>query len=155
MRIPSAPVGFRFRPSGEEIIEYLLKTVTGNALPEVFFECDLYSEDEVWKSLFLETKASELYVFTKLPKKTGQKRAVRTVGMKATWRSSADNKVTTWDGVHIGSKRTFSYLAKSGGSLGFLMDEYRLDGVLGVVHPAEGESVICCIRKDSKSSGDA
>ncbi|CAL1393415.1 unnamed protein product [Linum trigynum] len=171
MRISGTAAGVRFEPEDDQSITYLLDKVMGNALPfNPVIDCDLYGEDEAWKKLFVETGESELYFFTRLRKAKTKKgelggggRVERTVGSKATWRSSKDDPVfLPGQNVQIGSKRTFTYRpnqrsAAAGGEVvgrrkdggdGFSMTEYRLDGVLGCVAT---DLVMCSVRRKEGS----
>ncbi|CAL1388585.1 unnamed protein product [Linum trigynum] len=180
MRISGTATGVRFEPEDDQIITYLLDKVMGNALPSnPVIDCDLYGEDEAWKKLFVETGESELYFFTRLRKAKTKKgelgcgggggggRAERTVGSKATWRSSKDDPIfLPGQNVQIGSKRTFTYrlnqrsaaageevaARKKDAGDGFSMTEYRLDGVLNCVAT---DLVMCSVRrKESRASSE-
>ncbi|CAI0459992.1 unnamed protein product [Linum tenue] len=155
MRISGTAAGVRFEPEDDQIITYLLDKVMGNALPfNPVIDCDLYGEDEAWKELFVETGEPELYFFTRLrkAKTNGGGRVERTVGSKATWRSSKDDPVfLPGQNVQIGSKRTFTYRpnqrsAAGGGEV--VPTEYRLDGVLGCVAT---DLVMCSVRRKEGS----
>ncbi|CAI0445335.1 unnamed protein product [Linum tenue] len=159
MRISGTATGVRFEPEDDQIITYLLDKVMGNALPSnPVIDCDLYGEDEAWKKLFVETGESELYFFTRLrkAKTNGGGRAERTVGSKATWRSSKDDPIfLPGQNVQIGSKRTFTYRLNQRSAAagdGFSMTEYRLDGVLNCVAT---DLVMCSVRrKESRASSE-
>ncbi|CAI0557687.1 unnamed protein product [Linum tenue] len=165
MRITGTAPGVRFEPEDDQIISYLLDKVTGKDLPQnPVIDCDLNGEDEAWKELFVETGESELYFFTRLRRvKTnkgeigcgggGGGRAERTIGSKATWRSSKDDPIFLPGGsVQIGSKRAFTYRPNQSSAAarkketgdGFSMTEYRLDGVFDSVAT---DLVMCSVRR--------
>ena len=100
-----------------------------------------------------------LYFYTKLTKKKEKgKRVVRTTEF-STWRAQKDVKVYDYndeddkevrDGFnqkeqrHIGSKRTFTFVAKKGffPNARWTMHEYRLDGIYGNI--TNNVSCCCC-----------
>ena len=141
--------GYRFLPTELELIRcYLLNKVIGNPIPGLdnhvmnpVIECDLYGDPTIWMNIFEETGMKCLYFYTKLKikKKMGKKseenngnRVERSTEW-GTWRGQSDGKVCQ-NRIHVGSKRSFTYGAKKGfnaNNSGWVMYEYRLDGIYG------------------------
>lgn len=164
--------GYRFLPTELELIRfYLLNKVTGNPIPGLdnhvmnpVIECDLYGDPTIWMNVFEETGMKCLYFYTKLKikKKMGKKsdenngnRVERSTEW-GTWRGQSDGKVCQ-NRIHVGSKRSFTYGTKKGfnaNNSGWVMYEYRLDGIYGN-HPNQHNYVICMIKKkSSKQKGN-
>ena len=124
------PPGFIFRPHQRDLLEYyLLRNVTGKPLPSnnPVKDIDVYGDPKVWTKLFQSSGMQTLYFYTKLTKKKEiGKRVVRATEF-GTWRAQKDAKLYDHsdeddeegcDGFnqkeqrHIGSKRTFTFVAK-------------------------------------------
>lgn len=140
------PKGFRFNPTDDElIVHYLFYKVYDEELlpPNVVSECNLYENEETWQKKFDETGEKTLYFFTQLKKKTEKgSRIERSAGQSGTWKCQKDHKIylplQDDDGrkhsskkTHIGSMRKFSFVpnSKTNNEYGWVMHEYRLDGV--------------------------
>ncbi|KAL3631748.1 hypothetical protein CASFOL_024732 [Castilleja foliolosa] len=151
------PIGFRFDPSDEEKIKYLVQKVTGSrSMPlcdDVIGTADLYGEKEPWQ-IFRDSEDKERYFFTEL-KKVGKKRICRNVG-SGTW-SNKGQKVPIYGSNNklIGHKRCFRYETKKEGdrnnssSCKWLLKEYTLpDNVLR----KEFKDYAFCVLKKKKGS---
>ncbi|THG23635.1 hypothetical protein TEA_014907 [Camellia sinensis var. sinensis] len=126
-------VGYKFKPSDIELIEYyLLNKITNQPLPVQghVIECDVYDEKQM--SNIFNTVKTNLYVFTQLKKKSGKgKRIDRTVGKMGTWKAiDAPKPIEDDHGRVIGGKRSLDYENKerSGEHGAWNMKEYSLDG---------------------------
>ncbi|CAN0925922.1 NAC transcription factor NAM-1 [Linum grandiflorum] len=118
MKIKNLGVGYRFKPSDQDLILTYLFPLAIRVTPFTgIIECDLYSPDEPWKSHFHnEVNESELYFFTKKKKKKKNekgKRVERSFG-NCLWRSQKEEEeiVYTDDDMNksiIGFKRSFTY----------------------------------------------
>nr|POE88662.1 nac domain-containing protein 26 [Quercus suber] len=132
--IMGLPPGFIFHPHQRGLLEYyLLKKVTGKPLPSnnPVKDIDVYCDPKVWTKLFQSTGIQTLYFYTKLTKRKEKgKRVVRATEF-GIWRAQKDVKVFDHDHNdeddeegrdgfnkkeqrHIGSKRTFTFVAKKG-----------------------------------------
>ncbi|CAL1388510.1 unnamed protein product [Linum trigynum] len=128
MRISGITPGVQFEPTDDQIVTYLLDKVMEMLCPKIRLKK-------------AKAKNGEL--------DGGGGRAERTVGFKATWRSSKDDPIfLSGQEVQIGLKWTFTYLPnlrsaaprnKEAGD-GFSMTEYRLNGVAI-------DLVICSVRR--------
>ncbi|XP_075660687.1 NAC domain-containing protein 1-like [Castanea sativa] len=170
------PPGFIFRPHQRDLVEYyLLRKVTGNPLPSnnPVKDIDVYGDPKVWTKLFHSSGIQTLYCYTKLTKKKEKgKRVVRATEF-GTWRAQKDVKVydhsdeddeevRDGDGFnhkeqrHIGSKRTFTFVAKKGlfPNARWTMHEYRLDGIYANTTNND-DFVLCQINKFKKQRGFA
>ncbi|CAN0922223.1 NAC domain-containing protein 68 [Linum grandiflorum] len=172
MKIKNLGVGFRFKPSDQDLIlTYLFPlairaTVNPNHPPPPYdgiMECDLYSPDEPWKIHFKnEVNESEFYFFTKQKKKKNEKgkRVDRSFG-NCVWKSQKEEGLVYKDGdmneTTIGFKRSFSYkfikrdhpaTSSSSEEGDWVMYEFRLAKVLTDKYCGGIEDyVICCVKK--------
>ncbi|KAI9156777.1 hypothetical protein LWI28_012061 [Acer negundo] len=155
-----APLGFRFRPSDEELVkDYLLKKVRGQQLPCNGIQfCDLYGDKSPWE-IFLHGTDHELlekdhrfYVFTTL-KKAGLQRVSRVAGCgtwhgdKKTVKIYADKK--NKKGL-IGYKKNFTFKLKTGSKKSqWIMHEFSLAGesLMGIHHNS-CDFVLCRLKKN-------
>ena len=160
--IMGLPPGFIFHLHQRDLLEYyLLKKVIGKSLHSnnPVKDIDVYDDPKVWTKLFQSSGMQTLYFYTKLTKKKEKgKRVVRAIEF-GTWRAQKDVKVYDYndeddvevrDGFnqkeqrHIGSKRTFTFVAKKGffPNARWTMHEYRLDGIYGNI--TNNVSCCCC-----------
>nr|UBT01632.1 NAC transcription factor 28 [Litchi chinensis] len=151
------PVGVRFNPTDQQlIVDYLLNKVQGKPLPSstAIIDCDIYGEGHAWRQLFEESEENSLYFFTRLKKKTEKGKRIDRVTDCGTWKGQQRDKEIFSDGgrkVHIGSKRSFSFIPKKGvqetrGK--WVMHEYRLEGCL--LDRKNNFYVLCRINRKSK-----
>jgi len=104
------PVGFRFRPSDEELItNYLLNKVKGEPLPwDDILESDMYGEKSLWQICGdLCDQEENLYFFTRL-KKLSKNRVARTTGY-GVWHENSSDNVYDNQGNIIGAKKTVMF----------------------------------------------
>ncbi|KAL3510614.1 hypothetical protein ACH5RR_030015 [Cinchona calisaya] len=160
MMVESTPIGFYFRPSGEELINLLSLKVTNQKLPHnTVVEKTLYGNDaEPWKvfndddnwQIFDESGRDNtkriLYVFTKLSRMSANKIA-RTAGF-GTWEGQSKAKDVLNDGGDqvIGSMKMLNFVLNSGSEAiknGWIMHEYSL-------REGSNDYVICRIIRDDK-----
>ncbi|KAJ4700900.1 NAC domain protein [Melia azedarach] len=153
METPSSlPSGCHFKPTDEELImNYLLKKVTKQSLPsEMVHECDLYGDEKIWQSKFEDSGEKGLYFFANLRCKKTENgvRIKRSTASGGTWKAAHFQKIMYDQRVHVGSKRTFSYVAKQRSSAEnkWTMTEYRLDGSL-LADAKDSYYVLCQVRK--------
>ncbi|XP_028116265.1 NAC domain-containing protein 68-like [Camellia sinensis] len=150
------PLGFKFFPSDQELIHYLLQKSTARPLPcdNVIKDYDLYGEKEP-STIFDGAEANIHYIFTILKKKTKKGARVDRTAGTGTWKG-VDASKPIYDGNRrlIGSKKNFVYLTKSKTKGGWNMVEYNLEGIaekhalkLGKVT----DYVICRITKNAIS----
>nr|UBT01623.1 NAC transcription factor 19 [Litchi chinensis] len=156
------PVGCRFDPTDQQLIlDYLLNKVNNNPLPSptAVIDCDVYGEGIAWRRLFEESEEDSLYFFTKLKKKTGKGKRVDRVTDCGTWKGQQRDKEIYTHGdqrVHIGSKRSFSFVPKKGFQENrgkWVMHEYRLEGCL--LDKKNNFYVICRIKKKRSKRSNA
>nr|XP_027088509.1 NAC domain-containing protein 91-like [Coffea arabica] len=166
------PIGFRFRPSEEELIFLLWLKVT-NQLDEtdhvkkkiLYGEgaepWDVLGDDDVcWQFYDDSGKGAStkrmVYVFTKL-KKLSSKKTARTTSL-GTWDEETksypvEDMIT---GEEIGSRRMLSYVLNSGSkgvNGGWIMHEYLVDGAsLNGLNSSHNTDYVPCrtIKDDSK-----
>ncbi|KAK2634824.1 hypothetical protein Ddye_029616 [Dipteronia dyeriana] len=155
-----APLGFRFRPSDEELVkDYLLKKVRGQQFPWNGVQiCDLYGDKPPWE-IFLHGTDHELlekdhkfYVFTKL-KKAGQKRVSRVAGC-GTWHGDKRTVMIYADKKNksglIGFKKNFTFKVKNGSKKShWIMHEFSLAGesLMGIDYKS-CDFVLCRLKKN-------
>ncbi|KAL7184798.1 hypothetical protein ACSBR2_026856 [Camellia fascicularis] len=144
-------VGYKFKPSDIELIEYyLLNKIINQPLPMQghVIECDVYDEKQM--SNIFNTVKTNLYVFTQLKKKSGKgKRIDRTVGKMGTWKAiDAAKPIEDQRGRVIGGKRSLDYENKerSGEHGAWNMKEYSLDGAsLARINDLKLKDYVLCI----------
>ncbi|GER29462.1 NAC domain containing protein 2 [Striga asiatica] len=155
--------GFRFRPTDDECIAYLLGFVTGNSPPSHGFIsiADLYGQTEPW-DLFENSEVKSggcRYFFTKL-KKVGAKkgrsyqRYSRNVGAGGNWSNKGQKSdIIGPKGNIIGHSRTFRYQPRNSDHVGptrgeWALKEYSLpEGtVLGLDEDLR-DYVLCLLKK--------
>ena len=166
------PIGFRFRPSEEELISLLWLKVT-NQLDEtdhvkekiLYGEgaepWDVLGDDDVrWQFCDDSGKGAStkrmVYVFTKL-RKLSAKKTARTAGL-GTW--DGETKSYPVEGMitgeKIGSRKMLSYVLNFGSigvKGGWIMHEYSLDGAsLNELNSSHNIDYVLCriIKDDSK-----
>ncbi|GFZ05700.1 hypothetical protein Acr_17g0012720 [Actinidia rufa] len=147
------PVGFLFRPTDKEVINYyLLKKQIGEELPlnGVIQERDVYSE-EVLSEVFRSSE-THVYFFTQLKKKyVNGSNHDRTVG-KATWRSESVDDIRVDEKTVIGKKRVLDYI--NPGSVehrDWSMKEYSLDGILLELPQTSSDYVVCLLEEKERA----
>ncbi|CAL5353913.1 unnamed protein product [Camellia sinensis] len=154
--IMTIPLGFKFFPSDQELIHYLLQKSTARPLPcdNVIKDYDLYGEKEP-STIFDGAEANIHYIFTILKKKTKKGARVDRTAGTGTWKG-VDASKPIYDGNRrlIGSKKNFVYLTKSKTKGGWNMAEYNLEGIaekhalkLGKIT----DYVICRVTKNAIS----
>ena len=156
------PLGFISRPHQRELLEYyLLRKVTGKPLPSnnPVKDIHVYGDPKIWTKLFQSSGMQTLYFYAKLTKKKEKGKRVMRAAEFGTLRAQKDVKVYDYndeddeemrDGFnqkeqrHIGSKRTFTFVAKKGffPNARWTMHEYRLDGIYGNI--TNNVSCCCC-----------
>ncbi|CAA0820158.1 NAC domain-containing protein 78 [Striga hermonthica] len=162
------PMGFRFSPTDEECIRYLLGFVTGNPLPshDHISTADLYGDSEPW-DLFGDSAAAAgcRYFFTRLKRVGGGatsagRRFSRNVG-QGTWSNKGQKSdVFCGKGGLIGHTRSFRYEPRKSPAKGpargrWALKEYALaeDPVMeGRVVMAD--YVLCLLKKKKKNFDD-
>jgi hypothetical protein len=147
------PLGFRFRPTDEELIfEYLLRKVRGEELPwDGIPEFDLYG-DKAPSQIFGDLGGREeekYYLFTRIKKFS--KRVARTAG-GGTWHEGYCSQIYDSSGQFlIGLNKQFCFKVGHGSSMkktDWIMHEFSLSGAL-----LEGEQersstwVLCTVHK--------
>lgn len=150
------PVGFKFRPSDQELIEhYLYSKVFELPIPcDIVRECDLYGSQEpweIWESFGGPglNADEDLYFFTRLKKKTSKgSRICRIIGSGAWQGEDAGSQIVSPCQVVIGLKKRYRYENKGCRDSGcWIMHEYSLDSsVLG--QKKDTDYVLCRIRKN-------
>ncbi|GER33323.1 NAC domain containing protein 2 [Striga asiatica] len=160
------PLGFRFSPTDEECIRYLLGFVTGNPLPSHnhISVDDLYGESEPWDLFGSSAAAGCRYFFTRLKRVGGgstaaARRYSRNVG-QGTWSNKGQkSEVFCGKGGLIGHTRSFRYQPRKSPARGpargrWALKEYALaeDRVMKgrVVRP----DYVLCLLKKKKNGGD-
>lgn len=146
------PVGFRFRPSDEEIIiGYLLKKVRGQELSwDGIHEFDLYGEKAPWEMFDgLHGEEEKHYLFTSLKKFS--KRVARTAGC-GTWHEGYCNQIYDSQGQHvIGLNKQFCFKVKHGlctKKSDWIMHEFSLAGIfLAGEQERSSTWVLCTVHK--------
>jgi hypothetical protein len=126
---PFLPVGFRFRPSDEELVrDYLLKKVKGEELPwDGIGECDLYGEKPPWQ-ICGDQEDEKVYFFARL-KKLSKSRVARTAG-SGVWHENSSHHTYDEEGDVIGSRKLFCFKVKDGSTM---MHEFSLVGSMNRV----------------------
>ncbi|KAL3644152.1 hypothetical protein CASFOL_012084 [Castilleja foliolosa] len=168
-----AILGFRFKPSDEEKIVYLLRKVTGMLPGNDLIgtrTADLYGEQEPW-DIFGDSQEDEQYLFTTL-KKVGNKkkknndeykRFTRNVGKGGTW-SNKGQKIPILGkrGGLIGHKKCFRYVAKNGDDRIngiWLLKEYTLPDNIAAknvkVKEEYKDCVLCVLKRKMKKKKNA
>ncbi|OMO51554.1 No apical meristem (NAM) protein [Corchorus capsularis] len=140
MALESLAPGFRFRPTGEVILQsYLRPLINGEKLPfDILTEADIYGDKEPWK-LFNPQHSHSYWVFTQLKKKrnsdsdsdsvtkqTKKKKIItrktnkkkegdsyydRTAGC-GFWKARYCNDIVSSDGEKIGFDREYTFKLK-------------------------------------------
>ena len=158
--IMGLPLGFISRTHQRDLLEYyLLRKVTGKPLPSnnPVKDIHVYGDPKIWTKLFQSSGMQTLYFYAKLTKKKEKGKRVMRAAEFGILRAQKDVKVYDYndeddeevrDGFnqkeqrHIGSKRTFTFVAKKGffPNARWTMHEYRLDGIYGNIT----NNVSCC-----------
>ncbi|XP_059451194.1 NAC domain-containing protein 83-like [Corylus avellana] len=145
------PLGFRFRPTDEELIfGYLLKKVRGEELPwNGIPEFDLYG-DKAPSQIFGDLGGREeekYYLFTRIKKFS--KRVVRTTGGE-TWHEGYSSQIYDSSGQFvIGLNKQFCFKVGHGSSMkktDWIMHEFSLSGALQE-WDLSSTWVICTVHK--------
>jgi hypothetical protein len=144
------PVGFRFRPSDEELVrDYLLKKVKGEELPwDGIDECDLYGEKPLWQ-ICGDQEDEKVYFFARL-KKLSKSRVARTAG-SGVWHENASHHIYDEEGEVIGSRKLFCFKVKDGSTMkrsDWVMHEFSLVGE----HEQSTKWVLCTLQKKGSES---
>ncbi|KAL3631861.1 hypothetical protein CASFOL_024845 [Castilleja foliolosa] len=157
------PIGFRFNPSEEEKLKYLVQKISGcKSMPpcdDFISTIDLYGEKNPWQ-IYGDSEDKERYFFTEL-KKVGKKRICRNVGT-GTW-SNKGQKVPIYGSNNkiIGHKRCFRYESKkeeeeedrnNSSSCKWLLKEYALPD--NVMRKEFKDYAFCVLKKKKKGSNN-
>ncbi|KAL3633025.1 hypothetical protein CASFOL_026009 [Castilleja foliolosa] len=160
------PLGFRFHPSEEEMMKYLLQKVT-QTLPcnvdNFIGTADLYGHKEPWDIFGGDSEDKERYFFTEL-KKVGKKkpgqRISRNVG-DGYWSNKGQKSPiygTNREGL-VGYKRCFRYESKNDDndrSGIWLLKEYVLaDNVKRRVKEEFQDYALCVLKRKEKGRGSS
>jgi len=144
------PVGFRFRPSDEELVrDYLLKKVMGEELPwDGIGECDLYGEKPPWE-ICGDQEGEKVYFFAKL-RKLSKSRVARTAG-SGVWHENSSHNIYDEEGDVIGARKLFCFKVKDGSTMkrsDWIMHEFSLVGE----HEQSANWVLCTLQKKGSES---
>jgi len=144
------PVGFRFRPSDEELVrDYLLKKVMGEELPwDGIGECDLYGEKPPWE-ICGDQEGEKVYFFAKL-RKLSKSRVARTAG-SGVWHENSSHHIYDEEGDVIGARKLFCFKVKDGSTMkrsDWIMHEFSLVEE----HEPSTSWVLCTIQKKGSES---
>jgi hypothetical protein len=142
------PVGFRFRPTDEELVGfYLLNKVRGEDLGwDGIGEFDIYGEKAPWE--FCGDQEEKLYVFTRL-KQLSKNRVSRTAGC-GVWHENSSDKIYDGQGDVIGARKLFSFNVKEGSCMkksNWIMHEFSFVGE----REQTTDWVLCTIQKKESS----
>ncbi|KDP46762.1 hypothetical protein JCGZ_06550 [Jatropha curcas] len=150
------PVGYRFRPTDNEIIlYYLFNKASGVSIPSnPIKDFDLYDDnDQTMMKVFQDTSQEKnFYFFTKLKKKHGKGMRIQRITGLGTWKETQKEKNISWENQIIGTKRGFKFVPKKGFELNsrWLMDEFRLHSSLLNQTNQFDEYVVCHIKNEKE-----
>ena len=107
------PSGYMFNPTDQQLVyDYLYKKANGRPLPcGAIKECDIYGDVSSWRNMFMDTEEESLHFFNRLNQKSGSSSRVGRATEFGTWKCQSDTKIYAAH-LHIGSKRTFSFIEK-------------------------------------------
>jgi hypothetical protein len=145
------PLGFRFKPTDEELIShYLVNRVKGEQLSwDGIPDCDLYGEKPPWE-ICGDKEEEKAYFFTEL-KKLSKNRVARTAGC-GVWHENSSVKIYDNRGDIIGARKLFNFNVKEGSTTknsSWIMHEFSLVG-----EQQQGTNLVLCSlqKKGSESS---
>ncbi|XP_060182807.1 NAC domain-containing protein 53-like [Lycium barbarum] len=153
------PLGFRFHPTDEELINYLKNFVLRGVLPstDVNKVVDLFGDSEPWQ-IIGASKERTSYFLTPLKRfKNSTKKFARTVG-KGTWKGQTSGKPIN-DGSKniVGFKRSLKYhsdIKKDLMNDKWLMTEYFLPDEYIDKSGNKYNFILCKIKEKQKSEKD-
>ncbi|XP_015072777.1 NAC domain-containing protein 78-like [Solanum pennellii] len=158
--------GFRFSPTDEEALTFLLRFIAGKLMEDsgfITFHVDTYGEQEPWDiynqgvSCCNDDDCSQYRFFITNLKKKSKSRYSRNVGNKGgSWKQEDKSKpIRKSDGAVIGSKKSMCYKKKGYKQEHghWLMKEYDLSPhILDKFDKDCRDFVLCAIKKKKSSS---
>ncbi|XP_016452652.1 NAC domain-containing protein 78-like [Nicotiana tabacum] len=171
---PYPVLGFRFRPTDEELIRYLLKFVSCKSFSFDHIRVEnLYGKkkpSDIFENNFLGDDTKVNYFFTKLKRtKTGGSRFSRGLIGGGCWKGLDKHKPVFKGSKLVGFKKSFRYLEKDSRTeksvdqeiknIVWNMKEYSLnDSILKVLRQRNiiqhEDYVLCCIKRKSVHAND-